>query len=470
MQKNPFYEPGFTRNNAETKAAELEITGNIPEWLNGLLIRNGPGLVQSDKLVNHWFDGLAMLHRFDIHNGKVGYRSRFLDCGAYQAVKETGKIAYSEFATDPCKSLFQKVQTFFSGGPAITDSAKVNIAEWQGRAFALGEPLMQAEFDKNTLERIGVFNYNQSANTGVTTAHPHIEGERLYNLVQKFGARSYYQILSSDGKSTRKEASVGISEPAYLHSFGMSRRHFIIAEGPLVVYPLNLLAGARPFIENFKWKPNRGSQFYIFDRTTGKLAHQFRTKPFFSFHHVNAFEEDDRIVMDMVIYEDASIIQHYYLNRLADTALELPHGRLCRISYHTRTKEVTFDYLSAQCIELSHFDYAYGFSRPDYRYVYGISLQPEKQQDFYNQLIKIDIASRQELTWKADGCYPGEPVFVPAPGRQSEDDGILLSVVLSTQEEASFLLVLDAKNMKETGRAKLPQQVLFGFHGVFFQN
>ena len=463
-----FYKPGFARNNREWDVPELEVRGAIPEWVNGLLIRNGPGLVRSEKLVNHWFDGLAMLHRFEIRGGKVGYRSRFLDCNAYRAVQETGRIAYSEFATDPCKSLFQKVHTFFQGGPDITDSAKVNIADWQGRAMALGEPLMQAEFNPDTLERVGVFNYHQGNKTGVTTAHPHIEGERLYNLVQKYGARSYYQILSSDGKQVRREAQAGVSEPAYLHSFGMSKKHFIIAEGPLVVQPLSLLAGARPFIENFQWKPSRGARFFIFDRATGKLAHRFKTPPFFSFHHVNAFEEEDRIVMDLVIYEDASIIRHYYLKRLSQPGLELPFGKLCRITYHTGTGETDFDYLSDQCIELPHFDYQYGFARPDYRYVYGISLQPEQRQGFYNQLVKIDIQNREDQVWKADGCYPGEPVFVPAPDRKSEDSGVLLSVILSPKEESSFLLVLDAQNMREIARATLPEPMLFGFHGIFF--
>jgi beta,beta-carotene 9',10'-dioxygenase len=465
---NEFFEAGFARNNAEMEVPELEISGHIPGWVNGLLIRNGPGLVRSDRLVNHWFDGLAMLHRFEIRTGKVGYKSRFLNCKAYEAVKETGKIAYQEFATDPCRDLFRKVQVFFSSESGITDSAKVNVANWQGKAFALGEPLMQSEFDPETLERVGVFHYDQPLTTGVTTAHPHIEGERLYNLVQKYSAISRYKIMMSDGQQTVEEASVAVEEPAYLHSFGMSRRHHIIAAGPLVVKPLKLLFGARPFIENFKWKPVRGTRFYIFDRSTGALLHDFRTRPFFSFHHVNAFEDGDRIVMDLVIYEDASIIDHYYFKRLSGQQLDLPFGRLCRITYDPKSRKADFYYLSDQCIELPHFDYAYGFARPDYRYVYGIGLRDDRRQSFYNQLVKIDIASRQNIFWHEEGAFPGEPVFVPAPDRKSEDDGVILTVVLHPQRKESYLVVLDALRMKEIGRARLPQQLLIGFHGIFF--
>ena len=465
---NEFFDAGFARNNSELDVPILEISGTIPKWINGLLIRNGPGLVQSDRLVNHWFDGLAMLHRFEIRGGKVGYKSRFLDCKAYQAVAETGRISYQEFATDPCRDLFRKVQVFFSSESGITDSAKVNITDWQGRAMALGEPLMQSEFDLDTLEKIGVFHYDQPLKTGVTTAHPHIEGNRLYNLVQKYSAVSRYKIMMSDGLRTVEEAAVSVNEPAYLHSFGMSRRHHIIAAGPLVVKPLKLLFGDRPFIENFKWKPRRGTRFYIFDRQSGVLRYEFKTKPFFSFHHVNAFEEGERIIMDMVIYEDASIIDHYYFKRLSGEMIDLPFGRLCRITYDPAGKEARFEYLSEECIELPHYDYAYGFARPDYRFVYGISLRSDLRRGFYNQLVKIDIASRKSRVWFEDGAYPGEPVFVPAPNRETEDDGVILSVVLHPVQKQSYLLVLDARSMTELGRARLPQQILIGFHGIFF--
>ncbi|HRF94038.1 MAG TPA: carotenoid oxygenase family protein, partial [Aggregatilineales bacterium] len=66
------------------------------------------------------------------------------------------------------------------------------------------------------------------------------------------------------------------------------------------------------------------------------------------------------------------------------------------------------------------------------------------------------------------GCYPSEPVFVPAPNAQSEDDGVLLVVVLDSQKGNSFMLALDAHTMTELGRATVPQHIPFGFHGSFF--
>ena len=45
--------------------------GTIPQWLNGQLIRNGPGLFEvGDTKYSHFFDGLSLLHSFTINQGK----------------------------------------------------------------------------------------------------------------------------------------------------------------------------------------------------------------------------------------------------------------------------------------------------------------------------------------------------------------------------------------------------------------
>lgn len=94
-------ESGFLQNSKECDIGRLEVEGLIPDWLQGELIRNGPGQVMVDKPMRHWFDGLAMLHRFHIAYGKVAYRSRFIECAAFMATQKEGRITYSDFATDP---------------------------------------------------------------------------------------------------------------------------------------------------------------------------------------------------------------------------------------------------------------------------------------------------------------------------------------------------------------------------------
>ena len=103
--------------------------------------------------MNHWFDGLAMLHRFSFADGDVSYANRFLESKAYRAARDQGKIAYSEFATDPCRSLFQRVTPMFS--PKLTDNANVNLTKLGERFIAMTETPIPVQFDAETLGRGG---------------------------------------------------------------------------------------------------------------------------------------------------------------------------------------------------------------------------------------------------------------------------------------------------------------------------
>lgn len=466
---NPF-ELGFGKTEHELQLDQLPVRGKMPDWLQGTLIRNGPGTFQvGQDRYRHWFDGLSMLHKFSIASGKVSYANRFLDTQAYRSARQEGRITYSEFATDPCQTLFGRVKTIFK--PRITDDAKVSIARISDHYLALAETPIQVEFDPTTLKTVGVHQYEPALAGQMTTVHPQFDFSRrqVFNLVTRYHALSHYNIYSIENLAKPKRiVSIPVKQPAYLHSFGMTENYFIIAEFPLVVNPLHLLLWLAPYIENFRWKPGHGAYFWIIDRRTGEVIRRLDSDPFFAFHHVNAFERHDEIVLDIDAYTDASILKAYYLDNLADPATELPFGNLRRYRLPLQGKRAEYEIVSPACMELSNFDYSRYNMSGDYRYVYAVSIAPEQRQGFYNQILKVDIQTRQEWIWKQAGCYPGEPIFVGRPGRKDEDDGVILSVVLSAEQGSSFLIVLDARNLEELARAEIPQPVLFGYHGAFF--
>lgn len=103
-----------------------------------------------------------------------------------------------------------------------------------------------------------------------------------------------------------------------------------------------------------------------------------------------------------------------------------------------------------------------------YRYLFAPA--QSCPDDFLDSLAKIDASSGESQIWQESDCYPGESVFISKPGAATEDDGILLSVVLNAREATSFLLVLDALSMTEIARAAIPYMVPFGFHGQYFNN
>ena len=230
----------------ETVIDDVPVQGALPEWLSGTLLRNGPGTFQvGQQHLRHWFDGLAMLHRFTIREGRVSYGSRFLAGRAHDAAVRTGRLAYSEFATDPCRSLFARTAAVFH--PEVTDSAKVNITRIADRYLALAETPIQVEFDPRTLASVGVTGWDDSTFGRMTTVHPQLDPPRGegFNLVTRYGAASRYVLrrfsTTDPSLATSTLSSRVAKEPAYLHSFGMSDRYLVIAEFPLVVNPVSLL-------------------------------------------------------------------------------------------------------------------------------------------------------------------------------------------------------------------------------------
>ncbi len=91
-----------------------------------------------------------------------------------------------------------------------------------------------------------------------------------------------------------------------------------------------------------------------------------------------------------------------------------------------------------------------------------------------NSLCKVDVKKQEIVTWSENQfTHPGKMIFLPNPeGSGEEDDGILLSAVSDSREDASdFLLFLNAKDFTEIARAKLEPGVHIpqALHGIFIK-
>ena len=88
--------------------------GKIPKWLNGKLIRNGPGGPDAfgEGQCKHLFDGPGLLHKFDISNEKVYYTNRYIRTKSYTRNTTARRLVLSEFGTfatpDPCHRIFER--------------------------------------------------------------------------------------------------------------------------------------------------------------------------------------------------------------------------------------------------------------------------------------------------------------------------------------------------------------------------
>jgi beta,beta-carotene 9',10'-dioxygenase len=460
---------GFEDVTVERELEDLPVKGALPGWLRGSLLRNGPAKFRvGERAYRHWFDGLAMLHRFAIADGAVSYSNRYLESPAYQAASE-GRLAYGEFASDPCRSIFKRVTTAFTP-PSFGHNANVNISVIAEQLVAMTETPMAVAFDPDTLATAGIAGYDDDIAGFVTTAHPLYDFDRRenFNYLLDFGPRSTYQVygLPDGSNARRKVASINVKEPAYIHSFGMTEHYVVLVEFPLVVNPLKLLVSGKPFIENYEWKPERGATFHVIDKSSGEIVATATSEPFFAFHHVNAWEEDGAVLVDICAYDDPTIVDALYLDRVVDGIRPDASvtAKLRRYRVPLAGGAVTSEQISDVPLELPRINFKPHNGKP-YRYAYGTSHSPQGR--FIDQLAKIDVHSGESVVWHEPDTYPGEPVFIARPDGSGEDDGVVLSVVLDAQRETSFLLCLDAATFAEVARAEVPQPVPFGFHGQF---
>lgn len=458
------YTLGLTSMEEEVAVDGLAVRGEVPGWLSGELLRVTPAKLEvGGRRQAHWFDGLAMLNRFGFDGGRVSYKSRMVESEAYKDAQE-GEWRRGGFATDPCRSLFKRVQSVFS--PQVTDNPNVNLVKLGERYLALTETPLPVEFDGDTLETIGHLRFADDVGGLVTTAHPHHDPERdeLVNYVVKFSKTSEYVLygLPAGSDTRRVIARMPVKEPAYMHAFGMSERYLILSEYPLTVNPLRLAFSGKAFIENYRWDATKPTRFQVFDRATGAHRGTYETDAFFCFHHVNAFDRGDELVIDLCAYDDPSIIDALYLEERGVRGPSIPPVELRRYTLDLAGGGVRAERIAEGSFELPRIDYRRCNGR-DYRYAYGTGSTGE----WIDHLAKVDVVDGTRVEWREDDCYPGEPIFVREPGREEEDGGVVLSVVLDTRAGRSFLLVLDAGSFEELARAGAPHHIPFGFHGQY---
>ncbi|XP_077509376.1 carotenoid-cleaving dioxygenase, mitochondrial-like [Amblyomma americanum] len=498
------------------------VTGQIPEWVSGKLFRLGPGMWElgGGFSLEHWFDGAAILSAYEMHKGKVYYSSRYLDSEAYKKMSTVNRPVVTEFGTkcypDPCKNIFSR---FFAAlvPSDLTDNNFGNVYTLGDELFCTSETCFVWKVDQDSLEAIQRFDVNKLVSVNLASAHPITQEDGTsYNLGASFISGLKYHIIKipapGKGCTGLKRASVAYHIPSswkttfsYYHSFGMTRNYVVFVEQPLLVNTMRLI-GSRikgySFKDCFDWAPKEKTKFVVLDRTTGSvLRTRFVADPLFFFHSVNAFEDDGHIVFDMVAYEDASIMDRYYLDRIRNSAAEdfdpysqghfrrfvIPVGKA---NSTTEGNLVSLDYTEAgayrqdnNTIWLTHEEMGLkGYDLPTinpkyqgkpYRYTYG-SGNFERLGECRNAICKLDVQRREMQLWReSDTQFPSEAVFIPNPEAASEDDGVLLSVVNETDySRPDFLLVLDAKTMTEIARAEVPHSVraCTSIHGCFVKS
>ncbi|KAJ8417698.1 hypothetical protein AAFF_G00225410 [Aldrovandia affinis] len=500
---------------------KAEVKGNLPGWLQGTLLRNGPGMFTvGDTSYNHWFDGMALMHSFTFKNGDVTYRSRYLRGDTYKSNMEAKRIVVSEMGTmaypDPSKNIFTKVITFLSQTiPDFTDNCGNNIIRYGSDYYATSETNYIRKIDPETLETLDKVDYLKYLSVNLVTSHPHYDKEgNTYNMgttIAEKGKTKYtvFKVPSTaEGGSEMipvlKNLEVlstvpcrSLLTPSYYHSFGMSENYFIFIEQPL---KLDLLKMATAYLRGVNWATclkfhsEDNTLIHLIDRKTGKeVATKFFTDAMLVCHHVNAFEENGHVVFDVIAYNDNSLYEMFYLSKLKEESEEIRKAYskpkckrfvlpiqtdkeaqigddLVKLKFTTASavkdkegKLLCQPEVLCEGVELPRINYDFNGQKHGYVYFVCAEMSP-----IPSKVMKFDIEMRKMLQWAEDNCWPSEPVFIANPTAIEEDDGVVLSSVISTDPlKSNFLLVLDAGSFTEIARAYVDVELHMDMHGIF---
>uniref|UniRef100_A0A6Q2ZDL9 Beta-carotene oxygenase 2b n=1 Tax=Esox lucius TaxID=8010 RepID=A0A6Q2ZDL9_ESOLU len=512
------------------EAIPTTIRGTIPEWITGNFLRNGPGKFEiGNNKFNHWFDGMALLHQFKIAAGQVTYKSRFLGSDCYMANNEHRRIVVSEFGTvampDPCKNFFQRFLSRFEM-PGSSDNDNVSFVTYKGDYYVSTETNFMHKVDPETLETKEKVNWRKFIAVNGATAHPHTDPDgTTYNMGNSYTAKgAFYNIIrvpstkmSENLKETLEGATVVCSipsldktRPSYYHSFAMSKNYIVFIEQPIKIDLLKIVTGkltGKGIKDAVYWNPELETIFHLINKQTGMLnSVKYYAKAMSTFHQINAWEEDGFLVMDICAADDGKAINNYLIQnmRKSGEALDEVYNTMCRVfprrfvlplSVNSKTPYkqnlntrhdssatairiamdkvfCTHENLHSEelhkygGLEFPQINYAKYNTKP-YRYFYGCGFR----HLVGDTLIKMDLEGHKMKVWEHPGLYPSEPVFVPSPDATEEDDGVILSVVITpNKDKSTFLLILDAKTFDELGRAEVPVNIPYGFHGTFYSS
>uniref|UniRef100_T1KM42 Uncharacterized protein n=2 Tax=Tetranychus urticae TaxID=32264 RepID=T1KM42_TETUR len=503
-----------------------KVVGQIPTWVKGYLLRNGPGLrkIGPDEY-RHLFDGLALIHQFTIDNGYVTYRNKFLRSEAYVRNMKANRIVVSDFGTraypDPCKSLLGRYMSYFSF-KQFTDNDSVSIYPVGDELYASTESTFLHKIDPKTINSTGSTNMAQYVAVNTQTAHPHTDPNGvIYNLGSNFSGKGSYNVIKIDPNASKGFTSTSILTsipvrhpmyPSYYHSFLVTEDFIIFIEQPLVSsipsILLNHFTGGS-FSASLKWRPEFKTRFNVIKKSNGEIiANNYVSEPFAFFHTINAYQEDGHIICDICCYQDGSIVNVLFTDKLSQISSQaaeskaesvkefqslqsqarryvLPlnvdssnesstnlirlKGSSAKAKRNGNEIEVFYEPLTStgsSMAEMPQINYHH-YNGKNYQYFYSIA----RGKDLLTQLLKCNVKTKETVIWSDAGCTPSEPVFIPKPGAIDEDDGVILSAVLYEKiENEGFLLVLDGKSFKELARAhfKTPSAITSDFHGLFY--
>lgn len=439
LDASPYLADNYAPLTEEFTALDLEVTGAIPEELEGRLLRNGPNPIdQPDLASHHWFVGDGMVHGIRLRGGRAEwYRNRFV--GSERNAELRG-AASSEATTGP----------------------NTNVIGHAGRTYAIVEAGTKPVELTYELETVGTNGFGGTLRNGYT-AHPKYDpltGEMhaIAYAPLALGDKIEYIVVGPDGTVTR---TVEIDAPTMpmIHDMGLTQTQAVVFDLPVAV-DIELAMGGSAF--PVRWFEEYESRIGLLPRTatTSAAIVWCAIDPCYAFHPVNSYDlADGRVVVDICVYE-----------RMFDRDLNGPVRDAMPV-LERWTVDPSSNAVSREVVDERFQEFprvAGSVLNQPYQFAYTAFLGDASGAWDPGATLKHDVvAGTSERFDHGPGRGAGEPVFVSRSSAEAEDDGWILTVVHDASTNRSDLVILDAQDFAagEVAKIQLPTRIPHGFHG-----
>ena len=458
-----------------TDVSLLSVHGTVPPDLQGTFYRNGPGRLERDgHRVHHPFDGDGMIAAMRFYGGTVRLTNRFVRTEGWLAEEKAGKVLYRGVfgSKKPGGCLANAFDL------RLKNIANTNVVRLGDQLLALWEAAEPHALDPLSLETRGLSFLDGVLKKGEAfSAHPrfdpgHYGSPRMVTFGVKAGPRSNIRLMefASDGPNAgallhdRTDNFPGF---AFLHDFAITPNWAIFLQNAIAFNPLPFVIGEKGAAQCLASKPGGKGRFWLIPRDSGIFAglepRILEAPDGFVFHHLNAYEDGDEVVVDSIVYADFPSIgpEDDFVNVDFDN---IPEGIL-----HRSLLDLTNGFVRTDCINPRTCEFA--MVNPERqgrsaRYAWMAVTERERGNDPLQAIQKLDLRNGNICHWSAaPRGFVSEPLMVRRPGAVEEDDGWVLDLVWNGARQASDLVILNARDLSEIALLELPLAIPHGLHG-----
>ena len=424
----------------ELTTVDLPVVGELPAELDGRYVRNGPNpLGAVDPATHHWFTGDGMVHGIRLRDGKAEwYRNRW--------VRSTH---VSEALGEPPRPGERH------GG---MDTVNTNVISLAGRTYALVEAGARPVELSEELDTVCHSDLGGTLPNGYA-AHPKVDPATgaLHAIAYHWALpHLQYIVIGADGR-VRQVEPIEVDGGPMVHDCSITERWMVVYDLPVTFDLDGAMQGVR---FPYAWNEGRTARVGLVPLGgRGSEVRWFEVAPCYVFHPLNAFDDGDKVVLDIVRYA------RMFAGRASgpDDATPL----LWRWTVDTTTGRVDERQLSDVPLEFPRVDERVVGRRHATGWASGVR-DDHGRPGFGGHLVRIDGATGDARSIDlGPGRLSGEWVMVPRAAGAGEEDGWLLSLVYDQATDRSELVVVAAEDPDAgpLARVLLPTRVPLGFHG-----